>query len=144
MKFFSTNSYVIELLVHIAKIKLFQQDSYFEQRLSENMGNNSLVLNVLNYINEHIYEEIRIQDITDSLFVSRSYLSKIFNEEMGLSLHQFIIKKKLFLARQDLLTGIPVRDICHKYSFGNYSSFFRAFKLEFGQSPRMVKKTLNG
>ncbi|GKG99855.1 MULTISPECIES: AraC family transcriptional regulator [Hungatella] len=137
-----TNSYIIELLVHIARMKLFQQDTYLDQRLNDNPENSPIITNTLNYINSHIYEDIRIQDITDYLYISRSYLSRVFNEEMGLSVHQFIAKKKLFLARQDLLGGTPVKEICQKYSFGNYSSFYRAFRTEFGQSPRAVRKNV--
>ncbi|HIQ73507.1 MAG TPA: helix-turn-helix domain-containing protein [Candidatus Cottocaccamicrobium excrementipullorum] len=136
-----TNSYVIELLVYIARVKLFQPNSDIPASSSANTGASPAVTGALAYINSHIYEEIRVQDITSQLFVSRSYLSRVFNEEMGLSIHQFIVKKKLFLAKQDLIGGSSMQEVCHKYSFGNYSSFFRAFKQEFGQSPRNILKS---
>lgn len=135
-----TNSYIIELLVHIAKIKLFQKDYYFERSIRHDQKNSSLVSDILAYINEHIYEEISIEQLTSLFFFSRSHLNKVFNEEIGMPLHQFIVKKKLFLARQDLLTNESVNHICTKYNFGNYTSFFRAFKQEFGQSPREFRK----
>lgn len=135
-----TNSYIIELLVLIARTKLFQRDYYFKEPFAERAGGSNVVPDVLNYINEHIYETLPVEQIASRFYISRSYLAKIFHEEIGLSLHQFIIKKKLFLARQDLQNGMSVNDICQKYHFGNYSSFFRAFKREFGQSPRAVKK----
>lgn len=136
-----TNSYIIELLVHIAKIKLFQRDYYLERALINDQKNSSLVSDILSYIDEHIYEDIPIEHLASLFFVSRSHISKVFNEEIGISLHQFIIKKKLFLARQDLLSNVSINQICSKYNFGNYSSFFRAFKQEFGQSPREFKKS---
>lgn len=131
-----TNCYIIELLVHIAKVKLFQQTIYFEK----DFGNNPIVLSALNYITEHIGEDIKVKDITDYLYVSRSYLSKLFSSTMGLSIHQYIIKKKLYLAKQELLSGSSINNIYQKYGFGNYSSFFRAFKNEFGLSPRSLLK----
>lgn len=133
------NSYIIELLVHIARIRLFQQPSYAEQ-VSDHLSNNPVILGALSYIDEHIYENIKVQDITDKLYVSRSYLSRIFQDELGISIHQFIMKKKLFLARQDLLNEVSIGETYQKYGFGNYSSFFRAFKAEFGLSPRDLKK----
>lgn len=134
-----TNTYIVELLIHLARIKLFQQSSGLEHRLENGGGNTPVISSALSYINNHILENIKLQDITDYLYVSRSYLSKRFSEEIGLSVHQFIIKKKLFLARQELLSGMSVTEVCQKYNFGNYSSFYRAFKAEFGLSPRSLK-----
>lgn len=133
-----TNSYIIELLVHIARIRLFQQLPYAEE-ISDHLSNNPIVLDALSYIGEHIYENIKVQDITERLYISRSYLSKIFQEELGISIHQFILKKKLFLARQDLLNESSINETYQKYGFGDYSSFYRAFKSEFGLSPRNLK-----
>lgn len=131
--------YIIELLVHIARIMLFQQTPYTEH-IGSHLSDNPVLLSALQYIMEHIYENIKIQNITDHLYVSRSYLSKIFQDELGISIHQYIMKKKLFLARQELLNDIPIKEVYQKYCFGNYSSFFRAFKAEFGLSPRDLKK----
>ena len=136
------NYYIVELLVHIAKIKLFQKDYYFEKYMLQLKGGNLLLANVLSYIDEHIYETIHVEDITSQFFVSRSHLNKVFSENMGIPLHQFIVRKKLFLAKQDLMNGVPMGEICCKYEFGNYSSFYRAFKLEFGISPREMQKKL--
>lgn len=135
-----TNSYIIELLVQIARLKLFLQDYDFEKSFAPNQKNARLISDLLSYINGHITETLAVEQLASEFFISRSYLSKIFCEELGLPLHQFIMKKKLFLARQDLLHGLSVTDTCAKYHFGNYSSFFRAFKLEFGQSPRALLK----
>ncbi len=134
-----STAYVVEVLVRIAKYKLFQQNIYFE-RSNEDIESNPIVLNALNYINEHIYENIKIQDITNYLYISKSYLSKLFSETMGLSVHQFITKKKLYLAKQDLLGGYSINYIYQKYGYENYTSFYRAFKSEFGLSPRSIKK----
>lgn len=126
------NAYITELLIYIAKIKLYQQPIYFEK----DFNNNDLILHALNYITDHIHEDIRIEDITTYLFISKSHLARLFSSCMGISAHQYIIKKKLYLAKQELLSSSSVEDICTSYAFGNYSSFFRAFKKEFGMSPR--------
>lgn len=137
-----TNSHIIELFVHLTRIKLFQRNFYNKYIAASNTST-PIMVEILEYINQYIYEALLIDDIANHFFISRSHLSKIFKESVGISLHQFIIKKKLFLAKQDLLSGVAIQDICEKYNFGNYSSFFRAFKVEFGQSPRELKKQNN-
>lgn len=134
-----TNSHIIELFVHLSRIKLFQRNFYNKYIIASSTAA-PIMVEILEYINQYIYETLLIDDIATHFFLSRSHLSKIFKESIGMSLHQFIIKKKLFLAKQDLLSGMTVQSICEKYSFGNYSSFFRAFKAEFGLSPRDLKK----
>ena len=133
------NAYVIELLVNIAQSKLFSQTINIPMNTDFQKFSNPIIQKTLSYINEHIYQTIRIQDISDELFISKSHLSKIFSDEVNIPLHQFIIKKKLFLARQDLINGLSLNDIVNKYNFGNYSSFFRSFKSEFGKSPKQLQ-----
>lgn len=132
-----TTAYMVELLVTLAQFRLFSQSSYPLDAF--NATSKPIVKNTLNYINQHIYDPINVQEIADAMFVSRSYLSRVFSEEMSIPLHQFITKKKLFLAKRELSAGIALRDVVAKYSFGNYSSFFRAFKQEFGTSPKQMQ-----
>lgn len=121
-------------------LNYFKKSFLFGERLHLKCKNSQLIADIISYIDEHIYDEISVKDITSSFFISRSYLYKLFLQEIGLSIHQFIIKKKLFLARQELLDNTSITDISTKYSFGNYSSFYRNFLLEFGQSPQSFKK----
>lgn len=138
------NAYIIELLVNLAQSRLFYPDSEFETAIpSELSPNDTLILDVLKYINDHIQERIKISDICSCIFVSRSYLSKTFTNEIGIPIYHYIIKKKLFLAKQDLANGSDIQKTSEKYNFGNYSSFYKAFKTEFGQSPKEYRDSLS-
>lgn len=128
-------SYIHELLIKIARIKMYHQPTYS----SKDFNNNDLLANALNYINEHIYEAITVQEIADATFVSKSFLSKIFTDSMKISIHKYITRKKLYLSKQELLHGSSIDAIYEKYNFGDYSSFYRAFKKEFGMSPKDYK-----
>lgn len=136
-----SNAYIIELLVLLAQESLFSSNSIISYRPTELQNKNfSLTLSVLKYIEDHIYESIHINDICEYFFVSRSYLSKIFSEQLGLPIYRYIMKKKLYLARQDILDGLSIQSVTEKYQFGNYSSFYKAFCKEFGQGPSLFKK----
>ncbi|WP_018753842.1 AraC family transcriptional regulator [Paenibacillus sanguinis] len=132
-------SFINELLIRIARTKMYHQSTYF----STDFNNNDLLANALNYIHQHIYESIHVQDIADATFVSKSFLSKKFTDSMKISIHKYIVRKKLYLSRQELLHGSSIDAVFEKYSFGDYSSFYRAFKKEFGMSPKEYKKFMN-
>lgn len=140
------NASIIELLVNLAQFKLFYRNTEIESDISLNISmnkkkDNSLIYNVLNYINTHIHERISVNDICSNFYVSRSSLSSKFQQEVRMSIHQYIIKKKLFLAKQDLSEGMEIQSIIEKYSFGCYTSFYRAFKSEYGQSPQSFRNS---
>lgn len=137
-------AYITELLVRVAQSSLFSLNSSTHYGESVMTNKNSMfMLSVLRYIDEHIHEEVHVNDICNQFFVSRSHLSKIFSEEIGLPVYSYIMKKKLFLAKQDIASGMAIQDIAEQYNFGNYSSFYRAFRNEFGQSPQSFKNELD-
>ncbi len=128
------NALIIELLVSLARIKLYYQPALPD----ESAVTDPLISKALNYISEHITEEIRVEEIAEALFVSKSYLSRQFTEFMGVSIYSYIVKKKLYLSKQELIGNSMIKDAYLMYGFGDYSSYFRAFKKEFGMSPRQM------
>lgn len=98
------NSYIIELLVNVARIKLFQKN-YYEKYFPQNEKISFIISDIFNYINEHIYENILVEDVASRFFISRPHLSKIFKKEVGFSLHQFIVKKSYFWPDRIVSTG---------------------------------------
>lgn len=135
------NSYITELLVLLAQASLFCSEIMVNHSHTESQINDSsLVSMALKYIENHVLEPILISEICRHCFVSRSHLSKTFTKELGIPLHQYIIKKKLFLAKSDIADGLHIQEIAEKYSFNSYSSFYKAFCKEFGQSPNKFKK----
>ena len=56
---------------------------------------NNLSIRVKNYINEHIYEDVLLEDIANELFVSTSHLSRIFKKQTGETFSQYVTKKKM-------------------------------------------------
>lgn len=140
-----SNAGIVELLVNLAQFKLFYTNTaapnieVIANVSTKPQKNSSLIFDILSYINTNIYNTITINDICNYFYVSRSNISAKFREELGMSIHQYIIKKKLFLSKQDLADGMNIQSVVEKYNFGNYSSFYRAFKSEFGQSPQKYK-----
>ena len=123
--------YLCELLVYLNRAYFALPDSIWED-----VSENSSVNQVVSYINEHLSEELSLDRLANHFYVSKSYLSHKFKEYTGMTLYQFIIKKRLVVARNMLREGIPVTTVCLQCGFNDYSNFLKQFKREFGRSPR--------
>jgi len=98
----------------------------------------ALVQNAMQYIGEHISSPLSLEEIAGQLFVSKYHLSHAFSAEVGISVYRYIVLRRLLLARQLLLDGEPAGQVCRNCGFSDYTSFYRAFKSEYGISPRDV------
>lgn len=96
----------------------------------------ALVQKALNYISDNISGELSLEKIAGACFVSKYYLSHAFTKEVGVSVYRYILLRRLLLARQLLAAGESASAVCRSCGFSDYTSFYRAFKSEYGTSPR--------
>lgn len=90
---------------------------------------------LIEYIREHLDQPLTIPDLAEHIYVSPSYLMHLFRQETGLSLHQYITRKRIQLAASRLQEGIPATEVCFTCGFQDYSTFSRAFRKVFHTSP---------
>lgn len=129
----------------ILKNALFLQLMVFINRLFLNSDkNNNMedikydenIESILNYINENIEKDLSIDKISDNFFISKYYLMRKFKAHTGSSIHSYIVKKRLILAKSLIAKEYTMSEISTKCGFNDYSSFVRAFKKAYGVSPR--------
>lgn len=97
---------------------------------------NQTVLNIMNYINEHITEDLDIDFIAEHFYLTRFYIMHLFKSETGITIGKYITEKRLFMARKLIQNGTSVTDACYQSGFRNYSAFYRAFKNKYHYSPK--------
>ena len=61
---------------------------------------------------------------------------------MGISLHQYIIQRRIEACKNALLTQKSLEEIAELFGFANYSSFFRLFKKTYGMSPKEYREEM--
>jgi AraC-like DNA-binding protein len=64
-----------------------------------------------------------------------SCLAHTFKEQMNISIHQFILKKRLVMAHHKILAGEPATKAAMECGFNDYSGFYKQYKKLFGKNP---------
>ncbi len=95
-----------------------------------------LVSKVLAYIADHYAEDLSLESLAQQFFVSKYHLSHEFSRTVGLGVYRYLTLKRLLIAKQLMTDGISPGDVYAACGFRDYTNFYRAFKAEYGISPR--------
>lgn len=91
---------------------------------------------ILDYINQHLTENLSIPGLAAHFYLSSSYLSKIFKDATGTTINQYITAKRISRAKILLAEGRTVTEACSLCGFGDYSNFLKSFTRAVGISPK--------
>ncbi|NMA01046.1 MAG: AraC family transcriptional regulator [Clostridia bacterium] len=95
---------------------------------------------VIDYIEEHLTEDLSLEEISQFAGVSDYHFRKIFFYLSGMTLTEYIKNRRLSEASMDLLHGEKVTDVAFKYGYQSLDGFTRAFKKWSGFLPSDVIK----
>lgn len=95
-----------------------------------------LISQVLAHISEHYHEKLTLQTLADRFYVSKYHLSHEFSDRVGTSVYRYIILKRLLSAREQIAGGAAPSEVYQNCGFQDYANFYRAFKSEYGISPK--------
>lgn len=95
-----------------------------------------LVKTISSYLDAHLSEPISLDELSKTVFLSKYYLERVFRRETGVSIYQMLLQKRMIRARDLMREGLSLTLVAQQCGFSEYSGFYKAFKNEYGISPR--------
>ena len=122
---------LLRLLVELGR-NMGRQDI---QRPAPVQPKDQRILDIIRYLDEHLTEEISIEDLAKEFYVSKYHMMRRFRQETGTTIHAYLSDRRLFAARDHIAQGMPATDACFQCGFHSYSAFSRAYGKLFGVTP---------
>ena len=88
------------------------------------------------FIQAHLTEELTLERLEKEFFVSREHIAREFKRQTGQTVHRYIVKARLDRCCALIEQGLPITEVYKTSGFGGYNHFFRAFKKEYGMTPK--------
>lgn len=94
----------------------------------------------LNYIYSHLHEKVTVETLAEVVHLHPSYLSRLFREQMGCTLHSYILDQKILAAKQLLqFSDRSFAEIANLLSFSSQSHFIQVFSKKVGITPKQFR-----
>ncbi len=128
-------SYFMPILYELA----YSSKDSDQTQISYKSNTDKLVSDIISYINMNLTEIKSMEFIEQNFYFSRSYLNRIFKRSTGSTIWDYVIVKRLMLARTLIEAGELASSASIKSGFSDYSSFYRLYKKRFGVAPSVSK-----
>ena len=126
-------TFIIQLLIHISRMTASaapSRESQYDPKIQQ----------VLSYINEHLHEELTVDQLAERAYLSKYHFMRLFKAQTGSTVHAYVRQKRLLHAARLIREGVSVGKAAADSGFGDYTAFHRAFRESFGISPGSLKK----
>lgn len=91
------------------------------------------------FVEKNYAQSIAISDLSKQFYISSSTVSHLFKKKMGVSFYRYVTQRRLIAAKTLIEKGMLLENVASETGFQDYSGFYRAFKLEYGISPRQYR-----
>ena len=131
------NSYLTQILVFINRLFLSTQHDDAKNLMPP------LIRDVMTYIQDHLSEQITLEDLSEKFFFNGKYISRRFKKYTGLTIRTYILDRRIALAKKLLNNGCNVSEACYQSGFSDYANFIRSFTNFVGVSPGRYAKQIS-
>lgn len=102
---------------------------------------NQQIQQILLYLNDHLSEKIQINELSERFHISRYHMMRLFKQETGYTIGDYLTSKRLMLAKELLNQDYPITELCYISGFSSYASFSRAYKAAYGEAPGATRSS---
>jgi len=125
------NSLFIQLLIYLNRVHL--GNMYIME--DEALKYDKQIEKILKYINSNLCTDLSIEFLSQEFYISKYHLMHKFKKETGYTLHNYVMQKRLLMAKDLIKNGEPITKTYIQCGFNDYSCFLRSFKNIFHKSP---------
>lgn len=100
----------------------------------------TLINSLIEYIESNLDERLTLDRVAAHFYVSRGTVNRAFRDTLDTSFHAFLTQRRLILSKLLIAEGEAMESVAERCGFSDYSVFYKAFKKEYGLSPREFSK----
>ncbi|MDP4092750.1 MAG: AraC family transcriptional regulator [Bacillota bacterium] len=105
--------------------------------------NKEIIRSAVNFIEEHIENEIDLEEISDYVHMSKYHLLRLFKKQIGVTPYQFYLQEKVKKIKLELIKKTPDVDLAYGLNFSDQSHLCNTFKKHVGITPVQYKNSYN-
>lgn len=93
----------------------------------------------MRYLSEHPEEDHTIDQLAARFYISKYHMMRLFRQETGYTITEYLTEKRLQNANELLRRGTPSRSLL-SIRIGNYAAFLRAYKKKYRDTPHNLSR----
>ena len=111
------------------------------RQLHRNVASSKQVAQAIDYIYVHIMDRITVTELAEAINISPTHLSRIFKQETGISVSEYIRQRKIDMAKNLLrFSNYDFVEIAVMLSYSSQSHFIQHFRSQTGMTPKAYRK----
>ena len=95
------------------------------------------------HIDRSYAEPINLDTISENAYLSKYHFLRLFKKAYGITPHQYVVNKRIEKAKELLIEGLSVNDVCLQIGFDSVPSFSILFKRQTSLSPTEFRRQEN-
>lgn len=109
------------------------------------LSKTELVDVVKSYVRTHLKDEIRMDELAKMTYVSQDYMGRVFKRAEGITISDFILEERMFLAQELLKEDkLSISRVAYECGYDNYSYFTKVFRKKYLMTPREYRQNFLG
>lgn len=140
----SSSDYIRDMKIYeklTMLLTLLMEESWHPEKENHTASKRQNLQNVKTYLDEHYADKISLDQLSEVFFINKFYLTRVFKEQFGLSINNYLLQKRITHAKQLLrFTDDTIETIGAECGISDPNYFSRVFKQVEGISPGEYRK----